>query len=71
MSAAPSSTAFSLALDQQLGLAVNQVDRINILAQTGGNSSFKLDFNNPPMGDLAEIPRMEASLQQLVRLFRL
>ena len=54
MSAAPSSTAFSLTLDQELELAVNQIDRINILAQTGGNSSFKFDFNNPPMGGLAE-----------------
>jgi hypothetical protein len=53
-SAAASSSGFSLTLDQQLELAVTQVERISILAANGGNSSFLFDFNNPPTAAVAE-----------------
>jgi hypothetical protein len=48
-SAIPSSTPSSIfTLDEQLELATTQIERIEILVENGGNSSFVFDFNNPP-----------------------
>jgi len=50
----PRDTNSSLSLTERLELASTQIARIQLLADNGGNSSFKFSFNNPPAGAVAE-----------------
>lgn len=44
----------NLTLEQQLELATNGIERVDILAEQGGNESFVFDFNKPPKAAIAQ-----------------